>query len=291
MTHDIVHRTTYHYSEPVTISHHAARLKPRLLPRQQRSSFALEISPTPNLQHIRTDYFGNRVCFFSIQQLHPRLEIVSRSRVTVLPTTSDVIALSPPWEEVAGRFMDPVSPEVICPYEFSFDSPLLQASPVLADYARASFQPGTPLLAGAQDLTRRIYQDFRYDPVATTISTPLEEVMTNRGGVCQDFAHIAIASLRSLGLAARYVSGYLCTHPPAGTPKFVGADASHAWFSIYCPGSGWVDFDPTNNIMAGEEHITVAYGRDFADVSPVSGILVGGGQHQVSVAVDVTPCA
>jgi transglutaminase-like putative cysteine protease len=159
----------------------------------------------------------------------------------------------------------------------------------LADYARESFGPEIPLLEGARDLTRRIFNDFKYDVKATTVATPLEEVLLKRRGVCQDFAHLGIAFMRSLGLPARYVSGYLRTRPPAGKPRLVGADASHAWFSVFCPGTGWVDFDPTNNIVPGEEHVTVALGRDFGDVSPVAGILTGGGKHVVKVSVDVEP--
>jgi transglutaminase-like putative cysteine protease len=184
-------------------------------------------------------------------------------------------------------FRDPVSPEVVEPYQFCFDSPMLSASAELEDYARPSFAAGTPLLAGVADLTRRIYRDFKYDPVATTIATPLDEVIAKRRGVCQDFAHLAIAGLRSLGLPARYVSGYLRTKAPPGKERLVGADASHAWISVYCPRTGWVDFDPTNNLMPAREHVTVACGRDFSDVSPVSGIIVGGGAHEVKVAVDV----
>ena len=174
------------------------------------------------------------------------------------------------------------------PYEFVFDSPLLRADPKLAAYARPSFAAGTPLLSAVLDLNRRIYTDFKYDRVATTVATPLEEVMEKRRGVCQDFAHLAIASLRSLGLAARYVSGYLRTRPPAGKPALLGADASHAWFSVFCPELGWVDFDPTNNLMPETDHLTLGYGRDFGDVSPISGILTGGGKHDVKVAVTVS---
>jgi transglutaminase-like putative cysteine protease len=289
VTYDLIHRTTYDYSEPVSISHHAARMKPKPIEAQERQQFVLEIAPEPTLRKMRTDYFGNRVCFFSIQEVHQRLEIVARSRVTVAAMTPPVPSLSPPWEKVVEMFSDPVSPDVVVPYQFVFNSLLLQASPQLADYARASFGKGVPLLVGALDLTRRIFRDFKYDPVATTIATPLHEVLEKRCGVCQDFAHLAIASLRSLGLPARYVSGYLRTHAPPGQEKLIGADATHAWFSLFCPSVGWVDFDPTNNQMPGEDYITVAYGRDFSDVSPLSGILTGGGTHEVKVAVDVNP--
>jgi transglutaminase-like putative cysteine protease len=165
----------------------------------------------------------------------------------------------------------------------------VRASFDLADYAKESFPKEKPVLAGARDLNTRIFRDFKFDSKATTVATPLEEVWEKRRGVCQDFAHLGIACLRSLGLPARYVSGYLRTHPPAGQPRLVGADASHAWFAIFCPGHGWVDFDPTNNVQPADEHITVAYGRDFGDVSPVAGILTGGGKHDVKVSVDVEP--
>ena len=289
MTYLITHRTLYDYSEPVTVSHHAARVKPRPLRNQRRDDFTLSISPEPGVRKMRTDFFGNRVCFFSIQELHDRLEIVATSRVTVTPETPPAASLSPAWEDVRSEFSDPVSPEVVEPYQFAFASPMVRNSPELADYARASFAPGVPLLVAALDLNRRIFRDFKYDPVATSVATPLEEVWRSRRGVCQDFAHLAIACLRSLGLPARYVSGYLRTRPPEGKPRMVGADASHAWFSVYCPSIGWVDLDPTNNVQPDEEHITVAYGRDFSDVSPVSGVITGGGRHEVRVAVDVEP--
>jgi len=271
----------------VTVSHHVARLEPRIIAAQTQESFSLKIFPEPALRRERTDYFGNQLCLFSIQEVHSRLEIITHSRVTVRVEKSPGPASSPPWEEVAALFHDPVSPEVVEPYQFVFDSPQIRASFELAAYASESFPEQTPLLVGASDLTRRIFQDFKYDPKATTVATPLEDVLEKRRGVCQDFAHLGIACLRSLGLPARYVSGYLRTRPPEGKPRLVGADASHAWFSVFCPGAGWVDFDPTNNLQPAAEHITVAYGRDFGDVSPVAGILTGGGKHVVNVSVDV----
>ena len=287
MTYNIVHRTLYEYAAPVTASQHVARLAPRATAAQARESFSLKIFPQPTLRKEREDYFGNQLCLFSIQEVHKKLEIITHGRVTVRPGKSPDPETSPAWEEVAALFRDPVSPEVVGPYEFVFDSPQVRASFELADYARQSFARDTPLLAGVADLNRRIFKDFKYDPKATTVATPLEEVLSKRRGVCQDFAHLGIAFLRSLGLPARYVSGYLRTRPPEGKPRLVGADASHAWFSVFCPGVRWVDFDPTNNVQPGGEHITVAYGRDFGDVSPVAGILTGGGQHEVKVSVDV----
>ena len=289
MTYNLVHKTIYDYAEPVTVSHHAARVEPRALPWQQVENFSLQIGPAPAVLKPRVDFFGNQVCGFSIQEIHQHLEITARSRVTVATTTPPAPTLSPEWEGVVKLFADPVSPAVVAPYQFVFDSPLLDASPALADYARESFTAETPLLAAVADLNRRIFTDFKYDSTATTVATPLAEVLAKRRGVCQDFAHLAIASLRSLGLPARYVSGYLRTHPPAGQPRRVGADASHAWFSVFCPDVGWVDFDPTNNLLPAEEHITVAFGRDYTDVSPVTGVITGGGAHEVKVSVDVEP--
>lgn len=287
MNYSIIHRTIYEYAAPVAVSHHVARLEPRVTDAQMPGNFTLKIFPQPVVRKARADYFGNQLCFFSVQETHQRLEITASSRVSVRAHQPQPPETSPPWEEVAKLFRDPVAPEVIEPYQFVFDSPHVRASFELADYARESFQKDTPLLAGALDLTRRIFKDFKYDSKATTIATPLEEVLEKRRGVCQDFAHLGIACLRSLGLSARYVSGYLRTHPPEGKEKLVGADASHAWLSVFCPRNGWNDFDPTNNLQVSEEHITVAYGRDFGDVSPVAGILTGGGQHQVKVSVDV----
>jgi transglutaminase-like putative cysteine protease len=288
MTCKITHRTLYAYTAPVTVSQHAARVEPRSLRNQFLEEFSLRIEPEPPVRKTRIDYFGNRICFFSIQEVHRRLEIVAECRVSVVAVTQPVLSLSPRWEQVARLFSDPVSPEVVEPYEFVFDSPLLRASPALADYARQSFGAESPLLVSMLDFNRRVHADFKYDKVATTVATPLEEVIKNRRGVCQDFAHFAIACLRSLGLAARYVSGYLCTEAPPGRPAVIGAEASHAWFSVFCPGLGWIDFDPTNNVMPQTAHVTLAYGRDFNDVSPVSGIITGGGKHDVKAGVTVS---
>jgi transglutaminase-like putative cysteine protease len=283
----IVHRTLYDYTAPVTVSHHVARLEPRVTDAQERVSFAMEISPEPALRKERRDYFGNQLRFFSIQEAHRKLEITSTSRVTVRTAKEKAPESTTAWTEAAQLFRDPVSPEVVEPYQFVFDSPQVRASFDLFDYAQESFPKDAPVLAGARDLTRRIYEDFKYDPKATTVATQLEEVMKTRRGVCQDFAHLGIACLRSLGLPARYVSGYLRTRPPEGKERLVGTDASHAWFSVFCPGTGWRDFDPTNNVEPAEEHITIAFGRDFGDVSPVAGIITGGGRHEVKVSVDV----
>jgi transglutaminase-like putative cysteine protease len=288
MVYQILHKTIYEYAAPVTVSHHVARLEPRPTPLQEREQFSLKIFPEPALRKSRPDYFGNRLCFFSIQEVHSRLEIIAHSRVSIHTNKPAGGDSSTPWENVVAMFRDPVSPEVVEPYQFIFDSPQASASQELADYAMENFPRGLPLLMGLQSLNARIHKDFKYDPKATTVATPLDEVWKKRRGVCQDFAHLGIACLRSIGIPARYVSGYLRTHPPEGKERLVGADASHAWFAVFCPGVGWVDFDPTNNIRPGEEHITVAMGRDFADVSPVAGVITGGGAHEVKVSVDVT---
>ena len=289
MEYRITHRTIYEYSEAVTVSHHAARLLPMSSAMQQVARSSLTVSPQPAVRKESRDYFGNAVCSFAIQEIHRHFEVIARSNVTVNVATAPALTLSPLWEEVATRFRDPISPADVAPYEFCMESPHVRLAPEYADYARVSFPAGTPLLVGTRDVMRRIHADFRYDSVATTVATPIEEVWAHGGGVCQDFAHVAIACLRSLGLPARYESGYLRTHPAPGKPRLVGADASHAWFAVFCPVNGWVDFDPTNAIMPSDEHITVAVGRDFSDVSPLSGILTGGGEHEVRVSVDVEP--
>lgn len=289
MNYRIRHRTFYEYSEPVTVSHHAARVKPRTTPVQHRESWELRISPKPAVRKMRSDYFGNRVCFFSVQELHASLEIESESVVRLIPGLPPAPDQSPAWGEVAAMLHEPVNAETLEAHQFVFESPHVRPSPELAAYAARSFTEGRPLLEATQDLNRRIHEEFTFDAGATTVATPLEEVLQRRRGVCQDFTHLALGCLRSIGLAARYVSGYLRTYRSEESKQLVGADASHAWLSVYCPGYGWVDFDPTNNLMPEFEHITVAYGRDFAEVSPVSGIIVGGGKHRVSVAVEVIP--
>lgn len=289
MTYKILHQTTYSYGNGVTISHHAARLKPRALELQECEDFSLSLRPKPAVEKLRMDFFGNEIHFFSIQELHQQLHITADSRVTVRPRRELNLASSPPWETVVDMFTEPVLPENVPPYQFVFDSHLIQVTPALADYARPSFPAGRPTMEGARDLCRRIHADFKFNPKATTVATPLAEVMEKHHGVCQDFAHVGIACLRAIGLAARYVSGYIRTVPPEGKRRLVGADASHAWLSVFCPVLGWVDLDPTNDQIPSQDHITVAFGRDFADVSPVAGVLTGGGAHDVKVAVDVKP--
>lgn len=289
MNYRITHRTEYEYAEPVTISHHAARLQPRRQAGQAVEDFSLDIRPEPAVRKTRHDFFGNDVCVFSVQALHRRLAITAAARVRLQPELPPAADRSPAWDAVAARFRGVVAEEELEAQQYVFDSPQVVCSPELAAYAAPSFPPGRALLAGARELTARIHAEFAYEPGATSVATPVAEVLERRRGVCQDFTHLALGALRSLGLPARYVSGYLHTRRPAAGPGLVGADATHAWFAVFCPGYGWVDFDPTNDLMPGHEHITLAVGRDFQDVSPVSGILLGGGRHEVKVSVDVAP--
>jgi transglutaminase-like putative cysteine protease len=289
MRYRITHRTVYEYTAPVTISHHAARLQPQAGAGQECSEFHLSIQPKPAVRTTRVDSFGNHVCFFSVQEIHRHLEIIATSTVRVSGVPAFAAGLSPAWETVASGFRDCATLEHLEAWQFIYDSPQIRCSPELAEFARPSFPPGQPILTAVTVLMSRIHKEFTYDSKATTVSTPVEEVFRHRRGVCQDFAHLAIACLRSLGLPARYVSGYLRTRPAPGRDRLIGADASHAWFSVFVPGCGWVDFNPTNDLLPDREHIAVASGRDFSDVSPVSGMIVGGGHHHVGVSVDVEP--
>jgi transglutaminase-like putative cysteine protease len=289
MKYRVIHRTSYEYSEPVTVSQHAARLQPALSSQQAVPEFALDVFPQAERMTQRRDYFGNSLAVFSVRERHTRLEVTARSLVEVRSSTSPALMLSPVWSEVAQRFRDPVNPRDAAVYEFRLDSPLIALSAQMAEWTRQSFGFSTPLLSGVRDLMGRLYDEFAFDPQATEVATPLEEVWEKRRGVCQDFAHIGIACLRSLGIPARYVSGYIRTIPPPGQERLAGADASHAWLSVFCPVHGWVDFDPTNDLIVGEDHLRVAVGRDYSDVSPLSGVLTGGGKHTVHVEVDVVP--
>jgi transglutaminase-like putative cysteine protease len=300
MKYRVIHTTEFIYAARVGLCYNEARLLPRELPNQKVLSAALQIEPLPNDHYERVDYFGNRTDYFSIHQPHDRLAVTATSEVEVVAPIlvdgaerlagerglfDDVESLS--WEAVRERLRSDRSAEVIEASQFVLDSPSVGVDELLAEYARPSFSPGRAFAEAVHDLMQRIYREFKYDPEFSTIATPLKEVLAHRSGVCQDFAHLAIGCLRSQGLAARYVSGYIETKPPPGKERLVGADASHAWFSVYQPGTGWLDFDPTNNQVPLEQHITLAWGRDFADVTPLKGVAYGGGEHDLKVAVDV----
>ena len=305
----ITHTTCYRYSQPVGLCQNEARLQPRNFWRQHCDRSHFEITPAPADFHERTDFFGNRVAYFAIQQAHTQLVVTAISDVTIFPKQNTVDLFNQPtWERVRNLLQETPtpgqaqsqqgqsqiqvqnheqSPDILEARQYLLDSPMITVTPELAAYAQSSFLPDRPLAEVVHDLMGRIYRDFTYDPTFTTIATPLSEVLSHRRGVCQDFAHLAIGCLRAFGLAARYISGYVETLPEPGKQRLVGADASHAWFSVYSPGSGWLDFDPTNNTVPLDQHITLAWGRDYADVTPLKGIAFGGGQHTLSVSVDV----
>jgi len=279
---EVVHTTRYDYSQSVAVSHHAARLTPRSLRHQTCLHHELEIEPSPGVTKTHVDYFGNTMTFFVMQSAHKSLTVRARSRVAVTPVRLPPLADTPPWEEATRRAAMPL--EAV---ECTFDSSSIRTSAELAAYARPSFTPGMPLLEAVRGLTARIHADFTFDARATTIATPLTQVFESRRGVCQDFARLEIACLRSMGLAAHYVSGYLETVPPPGRSRLLGADASHAWLAVFCPHAGWIDVDPTNNLFPSGTHVTLAWGRDYSDVSPIRGVILGGGTHSLTVSVDV----
>lgn len=279
----VLHTTTYSYGDPVSISFHEAVLTPRPTFRQTilRSGLAVE----PKVQNLtaRQDYFGNVVTRFTVAGDHRKLEVESESLLGVSEAGAVGWDACPALDAVVEQVRRSETEEDLTAYEYCFASQHAPRAPKLAAYSRPSFPSGRPFLEGVRDLMQRIKQEFRYDPAVTTISTPVEEVLEKRHGVCQDFAHVMIGCLRSLGAPARYVSGYLV--PRKGV---VGAQASHAWVSAYCPRIGWVDFDPTNGVVVSTGHLTVAWGRDYADVCPLRGVILGGGKHIVEVAVRVS---
>lgn len=287
MLYAVTHRTSYRYAAPVSVSHHLSHLRPRMMSRQEVLDYTLEVNPAPVVISDHDDYHGNAATFFSMGSPHDRLTITSRSRVRVSPQILPEASRTLPWQVVRDRCASDVLTADSAVGEFCFSSQYVNRKPAFADYAAQSFVKDRPLLEAVIDFTARIFRDFKFDSKATTVATPLDEVFKKRRGVCQDFAHLGIACLRSLGLPARYVSGYLETLPPPGKQRLVGADASHAWLSVWCPEHGWIDADPTNNVLPSDRHVTVAWGRDFSDVSPVRGVVVGGGGHSVGVGVDV----
>jgi transglutaminase-like putative cysteine protease len=287
MIFDVSHRSTYAYGKPVLQSEHLVHMTPRPGPRQSVHRHSLLIEPAPSSNITLIDYFGNPTSILAIEDEHDELIIHARSTVEVVATELPMGALSTAWEQVAARAKRNGGLDIAV-LQFTSASRHTKVVPEAIDYARPSLAPGRPILEAAMDLTRRIYTDFKFDSTATDISTPVSHVLQERRGVCQDFAHLALTCLRAFGLPARYVSGYLLTYPPPGMEKLQGADASHAWISVWAPEAGWVDFDPTNGIIPTNEHITLSWGRDYDDVSPISGVLLGGSRQKMTVAVDVT---
>jgi transglutaminase-like putative cysteine protease len=289
MIYDVSHRTIYRYSTPVAQSQHIVHISPRAIERQRIKGHALLIEPPPTIRTERQDVYGNRVVMFDIEQEHKELVIHARSTIGVTAPRPIDLAASMPWEAVAAAVADPKPGIDLEVARYACASKHTRATPEVAAYARAFFPAGRPVLQGTWDLIANIYDDFTFDATATDISTPVTQVLHQRRGVCQDFSHLALACLRSMRLSARYVSGYILTSPPPGVPRLAGADASHAWIAVWSPAFGWVDFDPTNRLIPRDGHITIAYGRDYDDVSPISGILLGGNDHTVHVGVDVVP--
>jgi transglutaminase-like putative cysteine protease len=282
----ISHRTRYEYEAPVVHAHHAAYLRPRDSEGQELIKSSIDCDPEPVTVTTSFDYFGNACDEIELLSAHDLLEVHATSVVDVERRAFDAKAApATSWEKVTEQLRS--DPALLREREFCFDSPLLRLHPDLVRYAAPSFVPGRSFVEAIIDLTRRINTEFTYDPLVTDVTTPLARVLKHKRGVCQDFAHLAIACVRSLGLAARYVSGYLETNPPPGRPRLVGADASHAWASAFLPGFGWLDFDPTNDLIPGDRHISLAWGRDFSDASPLRGVVLGGGAQRLSVAVDV----
>ncbi len=284
------HTTRYEYSSSASLSHNEARILPRNLAWQHCSNAQVEISPAPVRMRERTDFFGNRVVYFSLEALHDELQVSVTSEIETRPRPTQDFFSTIAWEQaVRDTMADPRYSNRDCldARLYVLDSPFVRQHESLVRYALNSFQPGRNMLDAVLDLNLRIFNEFAYDPDSTTVATPLSEVLATKRGVCQDFAHLAIGCMRSLGLAARYVSGYMETLPPPGQEKLLGADATHAWVSVFIPGWGWLEIDPTNGCTPDERYIILGWGRDFADVTPLKGVMTGGGEHKLTVAVDV----
>jgi transglutaminase-like putative cysteine protease len=291
---EVTHETRYAYGARVDLAQHLAHLRPRAMPGQRVEQAAVDIEPAPQHWTRGTDVFGNARDAFALYVPHEALRVVSRSRVRLdasRPNSRDEPAQ--PWEAVVQACRFRAGGAFVAASEFAFASPFVPRMRALRDYAAPSFTSSRSVLAAAEELMQRIHADFAYDGNATEVQTPLAQVLELRRGVCQDFAHLMIGALRALQIPARYVSGYLLTAPPPGKPRLLGADASHAWASVWCPPLGWVDFDPTNAVLPGESttHVTLAVGRDYGDLMPLRGVIRGGGEHSLHVAVSVVPVA
>jgi transglutaminase-like putative cysteine protease len=295
MKYQITHKTWYLYADVAPVCHNLVHLAPRATPNQRCDYYRLSIDPAAAFLTHRDDYFGNRTEYFSVERTHRKLEIIAESVVDVSTLASPQPRDSPPWEECAvSRANSNTSGLAWATIEpihwlLTYTSPRVPLLVELRDYAAVSFLPKRPIIEALIDLTERIHAEFQFDPRATTVDTPLGDVLSVRRGVCQDFAHLATGCARSLGLAARYTSGYLRTTPPAGGPRLVGADVSHAWCAVWCGPLGWIDFDPTNNCLVNDSYVTIGWGRDYGDVCPIQGVFVGGGDHNMGVSVDVAP--
>jgi transglutaminase-like putative cysteine protease len=288
LNYEITHKTTYAYQNSVSHCHSKIWLMPRVLPYQKCVNVVFEIEPKPTVFYEIKDFYGNSVNYFAIQQSHSKLIVKVKSRVEVLSPQAYQLNMysDMPWEAVR-KMLSEFHEELVDVYHFKYESQYVPLDPEVYEYASLFFTPNRPLLEATRDLMRHIFMEFKFVSGYSTIATPLREIIRNKKGVCQDFAHLSIACLRSHGLAAKYVSGYIETLSPPGKEKLVGADASHAWFSVYLPGEGWYDFDPTNNLIPSEQHVTLAWGRDYSDVTPMRGVVLSGGKHKLEVEVDM----
>lgn len=293
----ITHETDYHYSAPVLHSQQLLHLQARTVQWQQVHAYQLHITPPPSRETLDCDVFGNPCTHLEFTQPHLRLSVSAETHVDVFTKTLPDFSSSPAWEAVVDHCRyagQPVASELLSALALRQESPFVRIKHLFSDYAADCFTPGRPLLQAVNALMLKINAEFIFDAEATQVATPLIQVLEEKRGVCQDFAHLMLSCLRSLGLPARYVSGYLLTEPPPGQARLIGADASHAWVSVYCPAmqgclEHWVDFDPTNAVLPGTSHITIAWGRDFSDVSPLRGVIQGGGEHSLEVRVTVMP--
>lgn len=285
MIYKVIHKTRYDYGDIVPECFNIVRLHPRLIGDQVCQSHRLDVVPEPSYRVKRNDYFDNQIEQFSIDSPHTSLTVTATNVIAVTSRNYAPFEQTVPWESIANHHWN----SNLLASHLTRNSAHIRRNDEFADYAKPSFPAGRPIALACLDLTNRIFRDFKFDPEATTISTPVEEVFSKRAGVCQDFAHFQIACLRSLNLPARYVSGYLRTLPPPGKARLVGADASHAWVSVFGGEHGWIDFDPTNNLVPETDHITIAWGRDYADVCPIQGVFTGGGTTTMNVSVDVAP--
>jgi len=288
----IFHDTHYHYDSPVSLAQQLAHLWPRPCEWQRCTAQQLQISPDPTSRRDELDVFGNPLTRLAFERPHDELLVNASLTIEVLSRPALDFNFSPAWEDTRSALTyssQPLSPELLEACRYRFESPYVHLKRNFVEFSESCFPAGRPLLLGVQALMEKIFSEFTFDAEATQVATPLVEVLERRRGVCQDFAHLMLACVRSRGLAARYISGYLLTQPPPGQPRLIGADASHAWVSVFCPVLGWVDFDPTNNVQPALEHITLAWGRDFSDVSPLRGVILGGGSHDPEVRVTVLP--
>jgi transglutaminase-like putative cysteine protease len=288
MLYRIIHTTEYTYAGAISLCHNIAMLIPRDTDKQLRKKTDIKISPEPDVIREYEDFFGNKVLYFAIQHQHKKLSVTVTNEIEKQIQPAPAISLygNIAWEAARLQLFEP-NTDYIESRQFIPETSMTTIDDQITWYALQSFSPNRPAFEAAKDLMHRIFKDFKFDPDFSTVSTPLTEVMRLKRGVCQDFAHLAIACLRSIGLPARYVSGYIETLPPPGKEKLVGVDASHAWFSIFIPNLGWMDFDPTNNQIPGNQHVTIGWGRDYSDITPLKGIILSSGSHKLRVSVDV----